>query len=172
MPEARKTKKTSKVKKEAPKKTEAKVKIVKKPEVVKVAEKKPAKKEYYYGKGGRKTTRAQARIYPNGKGEILINEKDYKIYFPYFEFQKIITEPLRIVNEEGKVKITVKVSGGGKRGQAEGVRHAISRALIELNPDYRKILKPYGFLTRDARMKERKKFGLKRARKAPQWAKR
>lgn len=139
---------------------------------IKKEETKKSEEKYFYGKGGRKTTTAQVRIYPKGKGEIIINGKDYKIYFPYFEFQNIITSPLKLVAQENKVNILVKVKGGGKRGWAEGIRHAISQALIKLNPEYRKILKPMGFLTRDSRMRERKKFGLKRARKAPQWQKR
>ncbi len=130
------------------------------------------KREYFYGKGGRKTSTAQVRVYPQGKGEIIINDKKLEDYFPYFEFQKIVLDPLKLTGFEGKVDISVKVSGGGRRGQAEAIRHGISRALVKMNQELRQVLKPAGFLTRDARMKERKKFGLKRARRAPQWQKR
>ena len=130
------------------------------------------KRGYFYGKGGRKTSTAQVRVYPQGRGEIVINDKKLEEYFPYFEFQKIVLDPLKLVGSEGKVDVSVKVNGGGRRGQAEAIRHGISRALVKMNPEWRQVLKPAGFLTRDARMKERKKFGLKRARRAPQWQKR
>ncbi len=125
-----------------------------------------------YGRGGRKTTTARARIFTSGKGKITINDKDYCEYFSYFVFQQIVKAPLVVTSEEGKVDITVKVTGGGIRGQAEGIRHAISRALIDYKPEHRVLLKPEGFLTRDPRAKERSKFGLRGARRAPQWAKR
>jgi small subunit ribosomal protein S9 len=108
----------------------------------------------------------------NGGGEILINGKDFKEYFPTFYLQKIVLSPLELVKCLNKFKILVKVTGGGKSAQAEAVRHGIARALVIFNPDFRKKLKKAGFLKRDPRMKERKKPGLKRARRAPQWQKR
>ena len=134
---------------------------------------KKTKKEYYYGKGGRKTSGAQARIYPKGKGKITINEKDLKDYFPTTDLQNTVYEALELVSLKDTVDVSIKVTGGGKTGQAGAIRHAISRALLDLDTEaYRPLLKAQGFLTRDARMKERKKFGLKKARKAPQWSKR
>lgn len=130
------------------------------------------KKKYFYGKGGRKESVALVRIFPSGKGELLINKKDYKIYFPYFEFQDVILSPLKLIGLEDKVDISVKVKGGGKRSQAEAIRHGIARGLLKFNPNFRSPLKKVGFLTRDSRAKERKKPGLKRARRAPQWSKR
>ncbi len=135
-------------------------------------EKPEEKKKYFYGKGGRKESIALVRIFPNGKGEFLINKKDYKIYFPYFEFQDVILSPLKLVGLEDKVDISVKVKGGGKRAQAEAIRHGIARGLLKFNSNFRSPLKKAGFLTRDSRVKERKKPGLKRARRAPQWSKR
>lgn len=103
---------------------------------------------------------------------ITINGKDYKQYFPIFEYQEIVSAPLKSVGQSDKLDIEVRVRGGGKRGQSEAVRHGISRALVNLNPNFKKNLRRAGFLTRDARVKERKKYGLKRARRAPQWQKR
>lgn len=134
----------------------------------------PTKKiqRYIYTKGGRKEARALVKLFYHGQGEILINGKDYKKYFPYFEFQDIIQTPLKLIKQEGKYDLSVKVKGGGKRGQAEAIRCGIARALAISNPTFRKPLKKAGFLTRDSRIKERKKPGLKRARRAPQWKKR
>jgi len=111
-------------------------------------------------------------VYPKGKGNIVINHKDLKVYFPSFEFQNIVLSPLKLAGQDSAVDVSVLVKGGGKRGQAESIRHGIARALLLLDKDYRKSLKKAGFLTRDARVKERKKPGLKRARRAPQWQKR
>lgn len=130
------------------------------------------KKEYYYGKGGRKTSVAQARIYPKGKGNIEINEKPLADYFPTSDAQAVVTSPLEVTGVKD-IDIKVKVKGGGKTGQAEATRHAISRAFLDLDEEtYRPLLKAQGFLTRDARKTERKKFGRKKARKSPQWSKR
>ena len=104
--------------------------------------------------------------------EIKVNEKKLSDYFPSFEFQEIVKEPLKKVGKENKFAITIKVGGGGKRGQAEAIRLGIARALAALDKELRLSLKKVGLLTRDSRMKERKKAGLKRARRAPQWAKR
>jgi small subunit ribosomal protein S9 len=134
--------------------------------------KKVVRRNYTYAVGRRKTSVARVRLFKNGEGKITINEKDYQQYFPHFEFQKMIIAPLKKVGQLTNFNLTIKVTGGGVRGQAEAIRHGISRALIKINKDWRQSLKPLGFLRRDPRMKERKKPGLKRARRAPQWAKR
>lgn len=132
----------------------------------------PARKvKYYEAVGRRKNAISRVRLFENGS-EILINDKDYRTYFPMPEFQKAIESPLKIANLLGKFKITAKVKGGGRRGQAEAVRHGISRALVIYNSEFKRILKPHGFLKRDPRVKERRKYGLKKARRAPQWSKR
>ena len=128
--------------------------------------------KYLYGLGRRKSSIAKVRIYKRGKGKVTINGKDYKEYFPTTILQKIITDALITISQDDKLDIEVKVSGGGKKGQAEAIRLGISRALIQLNPIFKKALKKHKYLTRDPRVKERKKPGLKRARRAPQWAKR
>ncbi|MBT4277872.1 30S ribosomal protein S9 [Candidatus Falkowbacteria bacterium] len=130
------------------------------------------KKEYIYAVGRRKSASAQVRLYKKGEGEIEVNKKDIKEYFPTTDVQDIILSPLKVVGQGDKLKIWAKVAGGGKIGQAEAIRHGISRALLEINPNFRKPLRKQGFLTRDSRIKERKKPGLKRARRAPQWSKR
>ncbi|MEY4744354.1 MAG: hypothetical protein RL272_299 [Candidatus Parcubacteria bacterium] len=135
----------------------------------------PAKRlpsgSYIYAIGRRKSATAQTRLYTNGKGEISVNGKPYAKYFTVFDLQEAVTAPLKAIGM-ADADVTLKVVGGGMRGQAEASRLGISRALIELNPMYRKTLKKMGFLMRDPREKERKKYGLKKARKAPQWAKR
>ena len=122
--------------------------------------------------GRRKNAIATVRLYRNGQGEIIINGKPFSKYFTYLEMQRIVTDSLTAVGLNGKVDATVKVLGGGVRGQAESIRHAITRALVKIDASYRSTLKPLGFLKRDPRVKERKKFGLKKARRAPQWQKR
>ncbi len=144
--------------------------VTKTKEVSKEAPK--AKEQFISAVGRRKRAIASIRLFAKGKGEITINKKPAKTYLPDFEMQKIINEPLNLVDLGSKVNISILVRGGGKRGQAEAIRHGIARALQKLNKDLRKTLKVAGFLTRDARIKERKKPGLKRARRAPQWAKR
>jgi small subunit ribosomal protein S9 len=126
---------------------------------------------YNQGTGRRKTAVARVRLFEKGTG-ILVNEKDYHDYFMRASLVRIASEALGIVQLEGKVKITVHVSGGGIHAQAEAIRHGITRALVEYNPEFRKLLRDAGFITRDPRMKERRKFGLKKARRAPQWSKR
>ncbi len=139
----------------------------------KALEKKTEKKvKYFEAVGRRKTSTARVRLFTQGKKEILINEKPYKDYFPIFSLQKIIEDPLEKINSLGKFRVSIRVRGGGLTGQAEASRMGITRALIILNPYFKKRLKKEGFLTRDPRMRERKKFGLKRARRAPQWSKR
>ncbi len=130
------------------------------------------KQEYLYAVGRRKSAVAQVRVYKKGEGKILVNEKELDKYFTTAELQEKVKSPLDLSGQVDKVDISIKVSGGGIAGQAEASRHGLSRALLLLNPNFRKPLKKAGFLTRDARVKERKKPGLKRARKAPQWTKR
>lgn len=129
-------------------------------------------KNFIFAVGRRKRSIARVRLIENGKGEIQINEKDIKQYFPYFEYMNIVLAPLSAVGLSDIFNVTVKVSGGGIHSQAEAVRHAISRALLKYDKNVRKTLKPLGYLTRDPREKERKKPGLKRARRAPQFSKR
>jgi small subunit ribosomal protein S9 len=157
------TKKTQK--KKTAKKAE-KPKKEKKPKEVKKALK------YFEGIGRRKTAVARVRIFPKGEKQFLVNEKSLDEHFPTFELKEIVLSPLNKTDCLNQFKISAKVRGGGISAQAEAVRHGLSRALVLFNPDFRKKLKKVGFLTRDSRMRERKKFGLKRARRAPQWQKR
>ena len=126
---------------------------------------------YFESRGGRKTAVARVRLYTKQAG-ILINDKDYKDYFREPNLQNMILRPLETMNVKDKLGVTVRVNGGGLNGQAEAVGHGIARALTLFNPEFRKRLRRYGFLTRDSRMVERKKYGFKKARRAPQWAKR
>jgi len=137
-------------------------------------EKKEEEKEerYFEAVGRRKTATARVRLWTKGEKKIIVNDKLYDEYFPTLELQKIVTSPLEKINCLEKFRISVKVKGGGVHSQAEAVRHGIARALVLFNPSFKKKLKKAGFLTRDPRMRERKKFGLKRARRAPQWQKR
>jgi len=130
-----------------------------------------SKGKYIYTVGRRKSSVATIHFF-NEKGDITVNKKNLNDYFPYKSNVDSIIEILKSVNAVGKYKITIKVKGGGKRGQVDAIRLGIARALILLDPELRKTLKSKGFLTRDPRVKERKKPGLKRARKAPQWSKR
>jgi len=121
--------------------------------------------------GRRKTS--VARLYMSaGKGEVTINNRDLKEYFPFEIYQTIVKQPLVLVEEDGNFDLQINVSGGGMKGQAEGIRLAISRALVELNPEHRPPLKKEGFMTRDPRMVERKKPGRRKARRAFQFSKR
>ena len=121
--------------------------------------------------GRRKESIARVRMKP-GSGEFVVNDRTLDEYFGRETSKMILKQPLEVVEQIGKVDIDVNVSGGGLSGQAGAIRHGISRALTKLNPDFRPALKKAGLLTRDARVKERKKVGLKRARKAPQYTKR
>lgn len=133
----------------------------------------PTKKEkYFQAVGRRKTSVARVRLFGKGDKSIKVNEKDYKEYFPTLELQQIVEAPLNKMKIEEKFRVTAKVQGGGVHSQAEAVRHGISRGLVKFNEDFKKRLRKAGFLTRDSRMRERKKPGLKRARRAPQWSKR
>jgi small subunit ribosomal protein S9 len=122
--------------------------------------------------GRRKTSVARVRLIKNGKGMITINGRTMENYFTTYDLRDQVTSPLKMTGQEGAVDVSVRVNGGGIRGQAEAVRHGLSRALVVLNPTFRKTLKKLGYLTRDSRKRERKKFGLKGARRAPQWSKR
>ena len=126
---------------------------------------------YFEARGGRKTAVARVRLYTKQKG-FLVNEKDYKEYFKDPILQKEALQPLEAMNVLDKLGATVKVNGGGLAGQAEAVRHGLSRALVLSEAELRPKLKSLGFLKRDPRAKERRKFGLKKARKAPKWSKR
>ncbi len=121
--------------------------------------------------GRRKRASARVRM-DKGTGKITVNGKTLNEYFPYFEWQEVILAPLKALAKEKDLDFSVKVNGGGKRGQADAVKLGIARALVQWNEDFKKTLKTLGLLTRDARIKERKKFGLKKARRAPQWSKR
>jgi small subunit ribosomal protein S9 len=127
--------------------------------------------KYIYAVGRRKESSCQVRLYP-GVGKITVNQKDFRQYFPAFYLQKKVLEPLKMTKFFNKLDILIRVMGGGTRGQAEAIRLGIARALTKSDIQVRIPLKAAGFLTRDARVKERKKPGLKRARRAPQWAKR
>ena len=131
-----------------------------------------SKRKYYYGTGRRKSSVARVRVYENGTGAITINGRDIDNYFGLDTLKLIVRQPLVSTDMLGKVDVVVNVCGGGVTGQAGAIRHGISRALLLLNPEYRPTLKAAGFLTRDPRMKERKKYGLKAARRAPQFSKR
>lgn len=129
-------------------------------------------KRYFQGTGRRKTAVARVRLFP-GNGEIVVNGKKPEQYFgPRDLLQREIRSPLQLTNNLGSFNVLVKVQGGGVHSQAGAVRHGVARALLDLDPDLRASLKKAGVLTRDPRMKERKKAGLKRARKAPQYTKR
>ena len=121
--------------------------------------------------GRRKEAVCRARLL-EGSGRWQINGRPIEDYFPSATHRMVITEPLRITETEGRYDIIAKIEGGGISGQAGALRHAITRALVDLDPDLRPVLKKAGFLTRDAREKERRKYGLKKARKAPQYSKR
>ena len=131
-----------------------------------------SKKKYFYGTGRRKSSVARVRVYENGNGSIIINGRDINDYFGLDTLKLIVNQPLLATDMVGKVDVVVTVAGGGVSGQAGAIRHGISRALLGVNPEYRASLKAAGFLTRDPRMKERKKYGLKGARRAPQFSKR
>ena len=126
---------------------------------------------YFYANGKRKTSVARVRLYENGKGEIMVNNKMMDDYF-FGELVSSIKAPLRIAKALKLFDITALIEGGGVSSQAHALRHGISKALLEYDPELRPELKKAGFLTRDSRVKERKKPGLKRARRAPQWGKR
>ena len=138
-----------------------------------MATKKTAKKKVqYWGTGRRKKAIARVRLIPGGEGAIVINKRDITEYFPQDTMKLIVRQPLVLTNTLDKYDVFVNVCGGGYTGQAGAIRHGIARALLQANAEYRPELKKAGFLTRDPRMKERKKYGLKGARRAPQFSKR
>ena len=130
-----------------------------------------AEKTYVWGTGKRKCAIAQVRLFP-GSGGIVINDRPYEELFPRLEHRHMIEHPFLATNTMDKFHVTIKVIGGGVSGQAAAIRHGIARALAKENELFKPMLREEGFLTRDARIKERKKYGLKRARKAPQYTKR
>ncbi|MBZ9572645.1 30S ribosomal protein S9 [Patescibacteria group bacterium] len=161
MPQTKKTTKKTRPKKTLTTKTRKKV------------EAKPEKKiKYFEAVGRRKTATARVRLFTQGEKEITVNDKLYKVYFPIPSLQKTVEAPLEKIKCQDKFRISVVVKGGGLNAQAEATRHGITRTLVLLNPVFKKRLRKVGFLTRDPRMRERKKFGLKRARRGPQWSKR
>ena len=126
---------------------------------------------YFYGTGRRKKSVARVRVYA-GTGKITINDRDFDDYFGLETLKLIVRQPLTLTGTEGKFDIVCKVAGGGVTGQAGAIRHGLSRALLQYDESLRPVLNKAGFLTRDPRMKERKKYGLKGARRAPQFSKR
>jgi len=129
------------------------------------------KGKYYYGTGRRKTSTARVRLY-DGKGQVVINGKPSSVYLNPANLIEVVMQPLVLVGMKDRFDVSVKVNGGGASSQAEAIRHGIARALLELDETLRKTLKTNKLLTRDPRAKERKKYGLKRARRAPQFSKR
>ena len=149
-------------------------KIKKKP----VKKKPTSRKKYYETVGRRKTAVARVRLFTSSpsqsvvEGNLMINGKPYKEFFPTLELQNTIEAPLKCLKSLNRFMVTVKVKGGGTNGQAEAVKHGLARALTLFDSNFRKRLKKAGYLTRDPRKKERKKYGLKKARRGPQWSKR
>ena len=131
-----------------------------------------SKKPYLYGTGRRKSSVARVHLFPNGTGSITINGRDVEEYFGLETLKMVVRQPLNTTGVIGKVDVVATVTGGGVTGQAGALRHGIARALLLVDESYRSSLKAAGFLTRDPRMKERKKYGLKAARRAPQFSKR
>ncbi len=132
----------------------------------------PKTDRYFEAVGRRKTAVARVRLYTKGDMAVVVNDRPYEAYFPTMELQRIVDDPLKKMKSEGRFRISIKAKGGGVHAQAEACRLGISRALTVFNPEFRKRLKRAGFLRRDPRAVERKKFGLKKARRAPQWQKR
>lgn len=128
--------------------------------------------KYIEAIGRRKQSSARVRLHSGGTGKITINEREFENYLPIAIMQQIVMAPLKDTGTENVFDISVKVVGGGFHGQADAIRLGISRALIDFNPEFRAVLKKNGFLTRDPRVRERKKFGRRSARRSPQWSKR
>ena len=128
--------------------------------------------EYYYGTGKRKTSIAKVKIYLDDNGPFIVNGKTIEEYFDYKPWRDIIVEPFRTSDTVTRFRVVVKVLGGGVHSQAEAIRHGIARALVVYDENNKPALRRAGFITRDARIKESKKYGLKRARRAPQYTKR
>ncbi len=130
-----------------------------------------AEKVSYYATGKRKNSIAKVRLVP-GEGKVVVNNKEFSEYFNRESLKTMVVEPLKLTGTDTAYNIIASIKGGGISGQAGALRHGISKALLEVNNEYREILKKEGFLTRDSRVKERKKYGLKKARKKPQFSKR
>ena len=128
--------------------------------------------QYYEGLGRRKAATARVRLYIGGSGQVIVNDRPVDVHFPRRGDSTALIEPLRVTETEARFDVSVKVRGGGVTGQRDAVRLGIARALLKVDPELRPVLRKGGFLTRDSRVKERKKPGLKRARKAPQYTKR
>ncbi len=128
--------------------------------------------EYYYGTGKRKTSIAKVRLYLGNGNIIRVNDKPLEEAFPWFIWQITVKEPLEVTNSLGRFHVMAQVKGGGISSQSQAVRHGIARALVAFDESLKTPLRRHGLLTRDARIKERKKYGLKRARRAPQYTKR
>jgi small subunit ribosomal protein S9 len=128
--------------------------------------------QYFYGTGKRKTAIAKVRLYLDDGGPILVNGKTMDEYFNWEPWQNTVTEPFRVSDTRGRFRVIVKVIGGGVNAQAEAIRHGIARALTVFDPALKPTLRRHGLITRDSRIKESKKYGLKRARRAPQYTKR
>ena len=133
---------------------------------------KTTKGKYIEAVGRRKTSSARVRMTSAAKNSFVINDKDIKTYFPTRELEKIVRDAMELVSKDENFEVTIKVSGGGIHSQAEAARHGIARALVKKDETLKTELKKEGMLKRDPRSKERRKFGLKKARKAPQWSKR
>ena len=131
-----------------------------------------SKRQYQYGTGRRKSSVARVRVYEGGTGSIIINGRDIDEYFGLETLKMVVRQPMVATETIGKLDVVCTVAGGGVTGQAGAIRHGVARALLGINPEFRATLKAAGFLTRDPRMKERKKYGLKAARRAPQFSKR
>ena len=131
-----------------------------------------SKNPYLYGTGRRKSSVARVHLFPNGTGSITINGRDIDDYFGLETLKLLVRQPLAATEQLGKVDIVATVTGGGVTGQAGAIRHGIARAMLQAGEEYKPLLKKAGLLTRDPRMKERKKYGLKAARKASQFSKR
>ncbi|MEX0748636.1 MAG: 30S ribosomal protein S9 [Candidatus Saccharimonadales bacterium] len=128
--------------------------------------------KYYYGVGRRKESIATARLYSGGDGEVSVNDQPLEVHFNHPEQQERVVQPLTLLDKRSSYRISLHIKGGGLSGQADAAKLAIANALVESSEDLRPTLKRAGYLKRDARVKERKKYGLKRARKAPQFTKR
>lgn len=172
MSDIKKTKKATPVKKEVVKKTSEKKEIVKDPIVKEKKVKVDLSGKYIKAIGRRKTSVAQVRMYEKGEGEIIVNDQPAVDYFKKEENLNIVLQPLKLVSKAKDFNFSIIVKGGGTLGQLDAVRHGIARALVKYDPEFKAILKTSGYITRDPRQKERKKPGLKKARKAPQWSKR
>ncbi|TSC94393.1 MAG: small subunit ribosomal protein S9 [Parcubacteria group bacterium Licking1014_1] len=138
----------------------------------KIKEESGKPERYFEAIGRRKTAVARVRLFTKGEKEFLVNNKSYQQYFPLEDDRETAVSSMKKMKCLDKFRVTVKVKGGGRHSQAESIRHGTARVLVDFNQNFRKRLRKAGYLTRDPRMRERKKFGLKRARKAPQWAKR